>query len=32
MAMEVEVRVGEPEDIANMAAFLLHRDNSWITG
>ncbi|WGK64638.1 SDR family NAD(P)-dependent oxidoreductase [Croceiramulus getboli] len=25
-------RVGEPEDIANIAAFLLSEDSSWITG
>ncbi len=25
-------RVGTPEDIANMASFLLHPENSWITG
>ena len=25
-------RIGEPEDLANMAAFLLSEKSSWITG
>jgi NAD(P)-dependent dehydrogenase (short-subunit alcohol dehydrogenase family) len=25
-------RVGQPSDISNMALFLLHPENSWITG